>query len=52
MMSFAKKGGYTERLFLKVENRKDIRGNFIMMIEYHSICLVEKRHEKVLWPSG
>ena len=28
MMSFAKKGGYTEGLFLKVENRKDIRGNF------------------------
>ena len=27
-MSFAKKGVYTERLFLKVENRKDIRGNF------------------------
>ena len=28
MMSFAKKGGYIERLFLKVENRKDITGDF------------------------
>ena len=27
-MSFAKKGVYTERLFLKVENRKDIPGDF------------------------
>ena len=27
-MTFAKKGGYTERLFLKEENRKDITGDF------------------------
>ena len=27
-MSFAKKCGYTERLFLKVVNRKDITGDF------------------------
>ena len=27
-MSFAKKGGYNERLISKVENRKDIKGEF------------------------
>ena len=52
-MSFAKKGVYTERLFLKVENRKDITGDFnnndkIFMI--YVFC--KKGHEKVLWPSG
>ena len=33
MMSFAKKGGYTEGLFLKVENIKDITDNFIIMMD-------------------
>ena len=51
-MSFAKKGVYTERLFLKVENRKDIRGDFYNYDRNCIIYFMEKRHEKVLWPSG
>ena len=51
-MSFAKKGVYTERLFLKVENRKDIRGDFYNYDKRLQFMFSEKRYEKVLWPSG
>ena len=43
IISFAKKGGYTERLFLKLENRKDITGDFYNYDDFFVIYVFLKK---------